>query len=267
VTHSLAESEPIIAAVHESKRIVQIGLQQRSWEHFAQARDEIANGRLGQVTFIRTYWYQNHLSAGRPGNFDVTKLDWKRFLGTATDRAFDADQYANWRWYWDFGGGAMTDLFVHWVDVAHWIMGADMPERATANGFNAVLAQRQTPDTMSAALSYPGHAMVEFDCALLGYIEGGGLMIRGTKAAMRLWRGGYSIYQEFPRYSENPQPSDPIAEVKSKIDGTVSHMKNFLECLASRKTPNAPIEVGVSAARAGHVANLALRGNGVWNRA
>jgi hypothetical protein len=109
--------------------------------------------------------------------------------------------------------------------------------------------------------------MVEFDCALLGYIEGGGLMIRGTKAAMRLWRGGFSVYQEFPRYSENPQPSEPIMEVKSKIDGTVSHMKNFLECAASRKTPNAPIEVGVSAARAGHVANLAMRGSGVWNRA
>jgi predicted dehydrogenase len=267
VTHLLEESEPLIAAVRASNRIVQVGLQQRSWEHFAQARDEIAGGRLGQVTFIRTYWYQNHLSAGRPGNFDVTKLDWKRFLGTNSDRAFDADQYANWRWYWDFGGGAMTDLFVHWVDVAHWIMGVDMPSRATANGFTAVLAQRQTPDTMSAALAYPGHAMVEFDCALLGYIEGGGLMIRGTKAAMRLWRGGYNVYQEFPRYSEDPQPSEPILQVKSKIDGTVSHMNNFLECMASRKTPNCPIEVGVSAARAGHVANLALRGNGVWNRA
>ena len=267
VTHLLSESESIIAAVRASGRIVQIGLQQRSWEHFAQARNEIADGKLGQVTFIRTYWYQNHLTAGRPGNFDANKLDWKRFLGAASDRPFDADQYANWRWYWDFGGGAMTDLFVHWVDVAHWIMGVDMPDRATANGFTAVLAQRQTPDTMSAALSYTGHAMVEFDCALLGYIEGGGLMIRGTKAAMRLWRGGYSVYQEFPRYSENPQPSDPIAEVKSTVDGTVTHMKNFVDCLASRKSPNAPIEVGVSAARAGHVANLALRGNGVWNRA
>ena len=99
VTHTLAESEPLINAVHESNRVVQIGLQQRSWDHFAQARDEISNGRLGQVTFIRTYWYQNHLTAGRAGNFDVTKLDWKRFLGTNSERPFDADQYANWRWY------------------------------------------------------------------------------------------------------------------------------------------------------------------------
>ncbi|HEX3747961.1 MAG TPA: Gfo/Idh/MocA family oxidoreductase [Bryobacteraceae bacterium] len=265
VTHTLEEGDTIMKAVSDSKRIVQIGLQQRSWDHFAQARDQIADGRLGQVTFIRTYWYQNHLNAARAGNFDATKLDWKRFLGNAADRPFDPDQYANWRWYWDFGSGAMTDLFVHWVDVAHWIMGVDMPSRATANGFTAVLKQRQTPDTMSAALAYPGHAIVEFDCALLGYIEGGGLMIRGTKAAMRLWRGGFSVYQEFPRYSEDPQPSEPVETVKSTGDGTVSHMKNFLECLASRKTPNAGIEVGVSAARAGHVANLAMRGSGVWN--
>jgi hypothetical protein len=106
--------------------------------------------------------------------------------------------------------------------------------------------------------------MVEFDSALLGYIEGGGLMIRGTKAAMRLWRGGFTVYGEIPRYSERPDPSSPILEVKSEQDGTLLHMKNFLECIRSRNTPNAPVEVGVAAARAGHVANLALRGNGIW---
>jgi hypothetical protein len=101
----------------------------------------------------------------------------------------------------------------------------------------------------------------------VGYIEGGGLMIRGTKAAMRLWRGGFSIYREFPQYSERPDPANPILEVPSKGEGTVDHIKNFLDCVASRKAPNAPVEVGVSAARAGHIANLALRGNGVWQRA
>ena len=266
VTHTIEEGEALIAAVRDSGRIVQVGLQQRSWPHFAQARQEILDGKLGQVTFIRTYWYQNHLSPGKQGNYDTSKLNWQRFLGSASDRPFDADQYANWRWYWDFGGGAMTDLFVHWVDVAHWIMGADTPERATANGLTAVLAQRQTPDTMSAALSYPGHGIVEFDCALVGYIEGGGLMIRGTKAAMRLWRGGFNIYREMPQYTEDPAPGNSILQVETKGDGTVDHVRNFVDCVASRQTPNAPVAVGVSAARAGHVANLALRGNGVWQR-
>ena len=106
--------------------------------------------------------------------------------------------------------------------------------------------------------------VVEFDSALLGYIEGGGLMIRGTKAAMRLWRGGFSVYSEMPGYSERPEPSNAILEVKSKQDGTLPHMRNFLECVRTRATPNAGVEIGISAARAGHVANLAMRGNGVW---
>jgi predicted dehydrogenase len=152
------------------------------------------------------------------------------------------------------------------VDVAHWYMGDDSPTRATATGVKALLQQRQTPDTMSAALSYP-RALVEFDCALLGYIEGGGLMIRGTKAAMRLHRSGFEIYNELPRYTEAFRPPEPASKGSSPRDGTIDHMQNFLDCVRSRQTPNAPVEVGVAAARAGHVANLALRGNGVWTPA
>lgn len=265
VTHRIEEGEPLLSAVRESKRVVQTGTQQRSWEHFIQAKDVIASGRLGQITFIRTYWYQNHLKSHRaPPEIDTAKLDWKRFLGSAPDRPFNVDQYAHWRWYWDFGGGAMTDLFVHWVDVAHWYMGADTPTRATATGVRAILTERETPDTMSAAVSYPGNVVVEFDSALLGYVEGGGLMFRGPKAAMQLWRGGFRVFDEGPRYSESPTPSHPVLEVKSTHDGALDHMKNFLDCARSRKTPNAPVEAGVAAARAGHVANFALRGRGVW---
>ena len=104
------------------------------------------------------------------------------------------------------------------------------------------------------------------DSALLGYIEGGGILFRGPKAAMRLHRSGFTVYNEIPRYSENYQPDSVAMEVKSKADGTLDHMRNFLDCIKSRATPNAPVEVGVAAARAGHVANLALRGTGVWNR-
>ena len=266
VTHRLEESDSLLAAVRASNRVVQTGTQQRSWAHFIQAKDLIQSGELGQVTLIRTYWYQNHIpSRTHPAVIETDKLDWQRFLGANPDRPFDADQYANWRWYWDFGGGAMTDLFIHWVDLAQWYIGSDAPVRATANGCKAILKERQTPDTMSAALLYPNNVIVEFDSALLGYLEGGGLMIRGDKAAMRLWRGGFSIYQEINRYSERPEPSNPVMEVKSPHDGAIDHMRNFLDCMKSRKTPNASVEIGIAAARAGHVANLAMRGTGVWN--
>ncbi|MSV32365.1 MAG: hypothetical protein EXQ57_07585 [Bryobacterales bacterium] len=239
------------------------GTQQRSWAHFRHAKELIDGGTLGQVTLIRTYWYQNHIANQDAAHVDVNKLDWKRFLGTASDRPFDADQYAHWRWYWDFGSGAMTDLFVHWVDVAHWYLNDDQPRRATATGVKALLQQRQTPDTMSAALSY-SKAIVEFDCSLLGYIEGGGLMIRGTKGAMRLHRSGFEVYNEVPRYTEAFVTPPVALKENSPRDGDLDHMKNFLDCVRSRETPTAPVEVGVAAARAGHAANLAMRGNGVW---
>jgi predicted dehydrogenase len=267
VTHRLEESETLITAVRQSKRIFQSGMQQRSWKHYMQAHDLVASGRLGQVTFIRTYWYQNHVKNQDSGPaIDLSKLDWKLFLGAVPYRPFDRDQYAHWRWYWDFGGGAMTDLFVHWVDVAQWFMDQDMPKRATATGETVILKQRQTPDTMSAALAYPG-TVVEFDCALLGYLEGGGLMFRGTKAAMRLHRSGFWVYDELPTYTENYEPKEVAMHVKSEHDGTLDHMENFLECIRSRKDPHAPVEIGVAAARAGHIANYALRGSGIWNPA
>jgi predicted dehydrogenase len=189
VTHRPEEADSLLAAIRETKRVVQTGTQQRNWAHFIQAKELIQSGELGQVTLIRTYWYQNHIpSQDHPAVIETEKLDWKTFLGSQKDRPFDSDQYANWRWYCDFSDGAMTDLFVHWVDVAHWYMGKDTPLRATATGTKAILKERETLDTMSAPLLYPGDVIVEFDCALLGYLEGGGLMICGGAVFLSITR-------------------------------------------------------------------------------
>jgi predicted dehydrogenase len=260
VTHRIEEGEPLLKAVAESKRVVQTGMQQRSWPHFQQAREIVASGGLGQVTIIRTYWYQNYLLGRdkRPA-IDASKLDWKMFLGSAPDQPFDPERYRNWRWFWDFGGGSLTDLFLHWVDVAHWCMSSDTPTDAQAMGGKYVIPEFQWPDTVSAAFHYPGNFLVNFDCSLMGYLEGGGLVFHGTKALMRLHRGGFGVYPEQPRYTELPDLKDVAQEVHSEHDGTIEHVQNFLDCVRSRNTPNAPVEVGVAAARAGHLGNQALR--------
>jgi len=266
VTHTVEQGQGIISAVHNSKRVVQIGTQQRSWPHFVQAKALVDEGRLGQITLVRTYWYQNYqLAQDRlRAAIDTAKLDWKQFLGSAPYRPFDQDQYEFWRWYWDFGGGAMTDLFVHWVDVAQWFLNKDMPERATATGMKATFKQRDCPDTMGASYAYPGF-IVDWDCAMIGNVEDGGLMFRGTKAALWLHRSGFKLFDEMNRpFSETLRSEDALMLERSTHDGTFDHVQNFLDCVRSRKTPNAPIEVGVAGARAGHVGNLALRGDGVW---
>ena len=233
VSHSIEEGVALTHAVRAGKQILQCGMQQRSWPHFAEAKSLVEAGELGQVTYIRTYWYQNHLRRGSGGSStDLAKLDWQRWLGSAPERPFEAIRFEQWRWFWDYGGGALTDLFSHWVDVVHWIMAFEYPA---------------------------GKFLVGYDGSLIGYREGGGLILHGTKAMMRLYRGGYGVYPELPRYSESPELDVPSKSAKSQRDGTPYHIENFLDCVRSRHAPNAPVAVGIAAARAGHLGNIAMR--------
>lgn len=260
VTHAMEEGPVLQKVVDESGRIVQVGLQQRSWPHYFEAKAIIESGELGQITCIRTYWYQNHLKRGDGGpGVDVSKLDWKRWLGNAPEREFDERRFSQWRWFWDYGGGALTDLFSHWVDVVHWTMHSDTPSVAVALGTKWALPEWECPDTINAAFEYPGKFSVSYDGSLIGYREGGGMSYRGTKGMLRLHRSGYWLYPELPRYSENPDMDVPAKTAKSTRDGAMYHMENFLDCVRTRKAPNAPVSVGIAAARAGQLGNLALR--------
>jgi predicted dehydrogenase len=259
VTHTMEEADLLRKAVQESGRVLQCGMQQRSWPHFIEAKQLIDEGELGQITYIRTYWYQNHIPSGNGKHWaKEDKVDWKLWLGSAPERSFDPNRYENWRWFWDYGGGALTDLFAHWIDVVHWYMGSDTPNTAVALGDKWVLPDRECPDTIQAAFEYPKFT-VGYDGSLMGYREGGGLTLRGTKAMMRLHRGGYAIYPEMPRYSETPDLDTPSKSAKTQRDGAIDHMQNFLDCVKSRKTPNAPVAAGIACARAGQLGNLAMR--------
>ena len=267
VTHSISEEDRLRTAVKQSGRVVQTGTQQRSWPHFIEARERIRAGELGTVTLIKTFWYQSYLKRADVGGreVDLAQLDWQRWLGSAPQQPYDADRFFNWRWFWDFGGGALTDLFTHWVDVAHWYMGQDNPIAVQGMGDVHLLHHLECPDTVSAALRYPGNFTVQYTGTMIGYLEGGGLIFRGTKGMLKLYRAGYSFYPELSSYSEDPANDKPSLEVKSEGDGAVQHLANFLDCLESRKEPNAPVGVGITAARAGHLANQAIRSE-AWVR-
>src|SRR5215467_1430490 len=134
VTHTLEEGATLTRAVRSSKQILQCGMQQRSWSHFRDAVDLIQGGSLGRITQIRTYWWQNYLASGPHKPVDTQALDWKQWLGGSPDQPFSEEKFYRWRWFWNFGGGAMTDLFTHWIDVAHWAMKADQPKDAQILG-------------------------------------------------------------------------------------------------------------------------------------
>ncbi len=111
VTHTLEEGAVLARAVRSSKQIVQCGMQQRSWTHFRDAVDLIQGGSLGRAVQVRTYWWQNYRRDWLKKPIDQKALDWKLWLGSAPDQPYSEEKFFHWRWFWNFGGGAMTDLF------------------------------------------------------------------------------------------------------------------------------------------------------------
>ncbi len=257
VTHTIEEAAPLLHAVRSSKQILQCGMQQRSWLHFRNAVDLIQGGSLGRVTQVRTYWWQNYRQASwTPKPVDTQALDWKLWLGSAPDQPFSEDKFYRWRWYWNFGGGGMTDLFAHWIDVAHWAMKSDQPREAQMLADKYIFEQWDCPDTIQAAFRYPGFDVV-YEGMMSSSIDDGGLEFRGTEATLKINRSGFGIYREDVESAQNP-----VLTEDSFRDGTITHMQNFFECIKTRKEPNAPVETGISCARAGHIANLAYRHTG-----
>ena len=251
VTHTIEEGATLTRAVRSSKQILQCGMQQRSWTHFHDAVDMIQAGSLGRVVQVRTYWWQNY-HRNRPGKpIDQSALDWKRWLGSAPDQEFSDEKFDHWRWFWNFGGGAMTDLFTHWIDVVHWAMKSDQPRMAHMLGDKYIFEQWDCPDTIQAAFRYPGFDVV-YEGMMNSSIDDGGLEFRGTEATLKINRDGFAVYREHLDEGQNP-----VLSAHSFRDGTITHMENFFECIKTRKEPNAPVETGVAAARAGHIGNLA----------
>ncbi len=259
LTKTIAEGPLMEKAVAETKRIVQVGYQQRSWDHFKQAREVIASGRLGKITLVLASWYQNYERFDpATAKVEVAKLDWKRWLGSAPDQPVDAVRYFRWRWFWDFGGGHLTDLYSHYGDVIHWFMSAYEPRSAQASGGTHVLKYLECPDTINAAWEYPGFTVV-YNGTLVCTMEGGNIIFRGDQAMMRINRDGFAVYPEGIVAPEKTHLPDPVLSMRSQRDGTVDHVRNFLECVRSRNEPNAPVRLCAAAARAAHLGNEAFR--------
>ena len=179
VTHTIEEGATLIRAVRSSKQILQCGMQQRSWTHFRDAVDLIQAGSLGRVPQVRTYWWQNYHRDWAPKPIDTQALDWKLWLGSAPDQPFSEEKYNHWRWFWNFGGGAMTDLVHHWIDVVHWAMKSDQPREAHMLADKYVFDQWDCPDTIQAAFRYPGFDVV-YEGMMNSSIDDGGLEFRGN---------------------------------------------------------------------------------------
>lgn len=268
VSRTIAEGAEMVKVIEASKQIVQTGTQQRSWDHWMQGKQIVDSGRLGQITFVQTYWYQ-HARAGNYAAVAMDKLDWKRWLGPAPDQPFRPERFFQWRHFWDFGGGGLADLMTHWIDVVHWYMDVDAPLSAAATGHNYNLKLWEAPDTVNATMEFPKNFMAAHLGTYVSRVDDGGLEFRGDRGTLKIDRARLAFYRDDAAYATGTHLPEPDIYVRSSGDGTLAHLQNWLDCIRSRKAPNAHIRVGHQAARTSHLANAALRaGHRVrWNNA
>lgn len=267
LTHDLKEGEAVLAAQEKAKRIVQVGTQQRSMPHIIKARELVQSGAIGKVLRVKMSWNRNTNRVKRfPLGVDPKSVDWKAFLGTAPDQVFDEYRFRNWRWFWDFGGGIFTDLMVHWVDVAHYVLGVDQPQKAVSLGeFVQAKDVWETPDTVQTLLSYPDSLQMHFEGTFSNARHGARIEFLGTEATIYADRGRLELIPERNKtvkgFSEvlGTKPDYPGADFYDQPDGELLHLQNWVDCVRSRKEPTAPLSAGVASAAAAHLANQALR--------
>jgi predicted dehydrogenase len=269
ISRTLEEGDTFLKLAEGQKQVVQTGTQQRSWEHFALGKQIVDSGKLGQVTFVHTYWHQR-MGIGPWPEVDLAKLDWKAWLGPAPDQPFQPERFFRWRHFRDFGGGVLTDLLTHWIDVVHWYLGVTTPQAAVVSSAKYRIKTMDWPDTVTATLEYPKDFMVTHTGTYASSIDDGGLEFRGDRATLKVDRERLAVYSEESRKGQ-PWRNTPEPEifVRSQADGTSTHLRNWLDCIRSRQAPTAPLRVGVDAARAAHIANQSLlAGSRVrWNAA
>ena len=261
LTRTIEEGPPIVKAARENNRVCQVGMQQRSAKHYREAKEKYFDtGKLGNITLARTWWHGNawHLRKAPPSLQTLpTDLDWAHFLGPLKWRDYDPQQYFNWRAYLDFGGGQVTDLFTHWIDVVHMFLGREVPfSAAAAGGVYNYRDGRTAPDTINVLLQYPGEHefTATFEATLAPGITGAALEVCGTGGRLWIDRSRYEFYPVGSKEPADVVKAEVIPGVSDSL--TQDHVNNFLDCVKSRNRPNGDVLIGHRSAQASHLGNL-----------
>jgi len=177
LSHTLHEGRAIVQAAQKHDRVVQVGTQQRSAAHFQKAVELLRSGKIGRVTSVETWLLSRRPVSGfgNPPDTDPPQsLDWDLWLGPAPYHVYNPNRcIQNFRWFWDYSNGMLTDWGVHLIDVVHWAMGVEAPRTVSfAGGKYVVQDNTETPDTFDVTYEYPASAasgkefLLRFHCRL-----------------------------------------------------------------------------------------------------
>lgn len=262
IGNSIRECQLMLQAATKNNAIVQVGQWQRSQQHFKDAIDFVHSGKLGKIRLVKAWSYlgwKNSIPIQPDGAIPagIHYMDW---LGPAAKRPFNINRFHfNFRWFWDYAGGLMTDWGVHMLDYALLGMKVSDPKSVMASGGKFAFPDDagETPDTMTAVYEFDNFN-IQWEHAkgidLGPYNRNHGVAFIGNNGTLVLNRGGWEVIPEKGRM-------EAVALQPSVDNGLEKHMANFVDAIR-KKNPallNAPLEAGAHIAIFSQLGNIAYR--------
>jgi len=273
LAHTIEEGADIVKAWEKSGKIVQVGTQNRSSSIYRKAKEIIEQGYIGEVHFVRAFWYRNSLSddpAWRyviPPEATPQNTDWNRFLGPAPKRPWSPERYFQWRLYWDYSGGIATDLLVHQTDIVNFLLNRTTPKTCVASGgIYRWHDDRDVPDTFSAIYEYGDNFHINYSCYFGNDHYGYGEQLCGTEGTIEVMNRQDLYFT--PETFKGKPPANVAARSAIHLngradfqegDGANNHFRNFIQSVLGNEKPIAPPTVGQQAAVSGHMATLSFK--------
>jgi predicted dehydrogenase len=257
---TIAEGRAMLNMAQRHQRIVQMGAQRRSCPTYAKVVEWVQSGKLGKVGLVRAWAYLDWIKpiGNPPDAAPPAGVDYDLWLGPAARRPFNPNRFHfNFRWFWDYAGGLMTDWGVHLLQVLLWAMGPQPPKAVLSSGGKYVLEDNsETPDTQLTVYEFPSYTMVwehKVGVGLGLYNRPWGMSFTGTEGTLVINDSGWEIIRE---------PGKDALESRKYPGGAdprPAHVRNFLDCVKSRQQPVENLAVGHHISTVAHLGNIALR--------
>jgi predicted dehydrogenase len=278
ISVDIAEGQAMLAAARRQKRVVQVGMQRRSTPHLVRARDRvIREGRLGTIGLVEIYCYYHMRARENPPDAPPPEyLDYEMWTGPAPMRPYNLLVHPRrWRAFMEYGNGIVGDMCVHMLDMVRWMLDLGMPARVTSSG--GILVDKSSKanitDTQTATFEFDSLPVVwthrtygdppdpKYPWGATFYGDKGTL-----KASVMSYDFVPAAKDQTPLHEDVVYELDQFPEDRTEKDlerhvapAIRAHMKDFLDCIVSRRTPVADIEQGCISTTACILANLSMR--------
>lgn len=259
---TIVEGRKMVAAARANKRIVQTGSQQRSDAKFRRACELVRSGRLGKLqTVLVGIPGPNNPAEMPPDGDPPPELDYDFWLGPAPQRPYNEKRvHYNFRFWWDYSGGQITNFGAHHLDIAQWALGMDDSGPVAVDGTATFNANKLHEVTETCRIEYRYASGVKL---ILGQKQKDipdGVTFIGEQGEIAVTRGSLKVK---PEELANAEP----AAGDVQLYNSSNHHRNFLDCIKSRELPICDVEIGHRSATVCHLGNIVARlGRGIqWD--